>query len=83
MLREYLSMMSSTSSRQKKPLKKAFQIQTEGKGFTFVEVLSTCPTNWGKTPIEALKWLEENMIPYYPLGNYRTPEEEKTPEEEM
>ncbi len=64
----------------KKAIKKAFQIQTEGKGFTFVEVLSTCPTNWGKTPVEALKWLEENMIPYYPLGNYRAPEDE-SPEE--
>jgi len=67
--------------RAKKAIKKAFQLQTEGKGFTFVEVLSTCPTNWGKTPVEALKWLEENMVPYYPLGNYRTPEEEKKPEE--
>jgi len=49
----------------------------EGKGFTLVEVLSTCPTNWGKTPVEALKWLEESMIPYFPLGNYRNPEEVK------
>lgn len=61
----------------KRAIKKAFQAQMEGKGFTLVEVLSTCPTNWGKTPIESLKWLEENMIPYYPLGNYRTPEEVK------
>jgi len=61
----------------KKAIKKAFQIQMEGKGFTLVEVLSTCPTNWGKTPVEALKWLQENMIPYYPLGNFRTPEEVK------
>lgn len=59
----------------KKAIRKAFQAQMEGKGFTLVEVLSTCPTNWGKTPLEALKWLEENMIPYYPLGNYRSPEE--------
>lgn len=61
----------------KKAIKKAFQTQMEGKGFTLVEVLSTCPTNWGKTPVEALKWLQENMIPYYPLGNFRTPEEVK------
>lgn len=61
----------------KKAIKKAFQMQIEGKGFALVEVLSTCPTNWGKTPVEALKWLEENMIPYYPIGNYRTPEEGK------
>lgn len=64
-------------NQAKKAIKKAFQLQMEGKGFTFIEVLSTCPTNWGKTPIEALKWLQENMIPYYPLGNLRTPEEEK------
>jgi len=64
-------------NQAKKAIKKAFQTQMEGKGFTFIEVLSTCPTNWGKTPIESLKWLQENMIPYYPLGNLRTPEEEK------
>jgi 2-oxoglutarate ferredoxin oxidoreductase subunit beta len=61
----------------KKAIKKAFQAQMEGKGFTLVEVLSTCPTNWGKTPIESLKWLEENLIPYYPLGNFRNTEEVK------
>ncbi|HHU63066.1 MAG TPA: hypothetical protein GXZ32_02480 [Clostridiales bacterium] len=52
----------------KKAIKKAFEIQIKGKGFSIVEVLSTCPTNWGLTPIEALNWLKENMIPYYPLG---------------
>ena len=52
----------------KKAIKKAFQMQMEGKGFAMVEVLSTCPTNWGMTPQEALKWLEEKMIPQYPLG---------------
>ena len=59
----------------KKAIKKAFQAQMEGKGFSLVEVLSSCPTNWGKTPIEALKWLQENMIPYYPIGNFRNNEE--------
>lgn len=54
--------------KAKKAIKKAFQYQLEGKGFTMVEVLSICPTNWGLSPQEALKWLEENMIPYYPLG---------------
>ena len=39
-----------------------------GEGFTFIEVLSTCPTNWGLTPLKANEWLKENMIPYYPLG---------------
>ncbi len=52
----------------KKAIKKAFELQAQGKGFTLVEVLSTCPTNWGMTPKEALKWLETNMIPQYPLG---------------
>lgn len=64
-------------NQAKKAIKKAFQIQMEGKGFTIIEVLSTCPTNWGKTPVESLKWLQENMMPYFPLGNFRTPEEEK------
>lgn len=55
-------------AKAKKAIKKAFQYQMEGKGFTFVEVLSICPTNWGLSPQEAMKWLEENMMPYYPLG---------------
>lgn len=63
--------------KAKKAIKKAFEVQIEGKGFGIVEVLSTCPTNWGISPVDSLKWLEENMIPYYPLGNFRTPEEGK------
>ena len=55
----------------KKAIKKAFEMQLEGKGFALVEVLSTCPTNWGMDPMESLNWLEENMIPYYPLGTYK------------
>ena len=55
----------------KAAIKKAFQNQVEGKGFSLIEVLSTCPTNWGMTPENALKWLEENMMPYYPLGVYK------------
>ena len=43
----------------------------EGKGFSLIEVVSTCPTNWGKTPEGALQWLEENMLPYYPLCVYK------------
>ena len=62
--------------KAKKAIRKAFETQIAGKGFSIVEVLSTCPTNWGLAAIEAMKWLEENMIPYYPLGNFRTPEEE-------
>ncbi len=61
--------------KAKKAIKKAFECQLAGKGFSMVEVLSTCPTNWGMTPVNALQWLQENMVPYYPLGNYRTPEE--------
>jgi len=55
----------------KAAIKKAFQNQIDGKGFSLVEVLSTCPTNWGLTPEKALNWLEENMLPYYPLGVYK------------
>ena len=45
--------------------------QLDGKGFSLIEVVSTCPTNWGMTPVDALKWVEEKMIPYYPLGVYK------------
>jgi 2-oxoglutarate ferredoxin oxidoreductase subunit beta len=61
----------------KKAIKTAFQTQMEGLGFSLVEVLSTCSTNWGMSPLEALKWLEENMIPYYPLGDYKVIDEVK------
>ena len=54
--------------KAKNAIKKAFQNQIDGKGFSMVEVLSTCPTNWGLSPSEALKWLRENMMPYYTLG---------------
>ena len=54
----------------KAAIKKAFTAQLEGKGFTLVEVLSTCPTNWGLSPAQALQWLRDNMMPYYPLGVY-------------
>ena len=55
----------------KKAIRKAFEAQIAGKGFSMVEVLSTCPTNWGLTPQEALKWLKEKMIPQFPLGVYK------------
>ena len=55
----------------KKAILKAFKNQVEGKGFSLIEVVSTCPTNWGMTPQKALEWVDENMIPYYPLGVYK------------
>lgn len=54
--------------KAKKAMKKAFQAQIDGKGFSLVEVLSTCPTNWGLSPKEAMEWLRKNMMTYYPLG---------------
>jgi 2-oxoglutarate ferredoxin oxidoreductase subunit beta len=63
--------------KTKKLIKQAFMAQQKGLGFSMVEILSTCPTNWGLSPIEALKWLEENMIPYYPLKDFKVPEEVK------
>ena len=59
--------------KAKKAVRKAFETQSQRHGFSMVELLSTCPTNWGMTPVEALGWLRETMIPYYPLGNFRTP----------
>ena len=61
----------------KKIIEKAFKNQIEGKGFSLVEVISACPTNWGMTPENALKWIDEKMIPYYPLGIFK----EKSAEE--
>lgn len=62
----------------KKAIKKAFTNQIEKKGFSIVEVLSTCPTNWGLAPTEALAWLRENMMPVYPLGVYKDKTKEET-----
>ena len=55
----------------KKAILKAFKNQVEGKGFSLVEVVSTCPTNWGLTPDKACAFVEEKMIPFYPLGCYK------------
>ncbi len=57
--------------KAKKAIKKAFECQIKEIGFSIVEVLSTCPTNWGLSPAESMNWLAENMIPYYPLNNFR------------
>lgn len=61
----------------KKALKRAFQVQQLGLGFAFVSILSTCPTNWGLSPIDSLKWLQENMLPIYEMGELKVPEEVK------
>ena len=61
----------------RKAIKKAFQNQIEGKGFSLVEVVSACPTNWGMTPQQALNWVESDMLPYYPLGVYKDRSAEK------
>ncbi|MDD3920300.1 MAG: thiamine pyrophosphate-dependent enzyme [Eubacteriales bacterium] len=57
--------------RAKKAIRKAFEAQMERKGFSMIEVLSTCPTNWGKSAVEAMEWVESDMIPYYPLGVFK------------
>jgi len=58
-------------NRAKKAIRRAFQVQLAGLGFSMVELLSNCPTNWGLPPIESLKWIEEHMLPYYPVGDYK------------
>lgn len=60
--------------RAKKAIKKAFTYQLEGRCFSLVELVSTCPTNWGLTPDEAVKWAEDTLLSYYELGEYKTPE---------
>lgn len=57
--------------KAKKAIKKAFEVQLAGLGFGIVEVLSTCPTNWGMHPVDSLQWLRDNMMPKYPLGNFK------------
>ena len=60
--------------KAKKAIKKAFTYQMESRCFSLVELVSTCPTNWGLTPLESVEWAEENMLSYYQLGEYKTPE---------
>jgi len=55
----------------KKAIRTAFEVQIRGLGFSLVELLSTCSTNWGMTPVESLHWLENNMVPYFPLGDFK------------
>ena len=55
----------------KKAIKKGFENQINKRGYSIIEVVSTCPTNWGLSPAEAVNWLRDNMLPYYPLGVYK------------
>lgn len=60
--------------KAKKAIKQAFTYQLEGRCFSFVEIVSTCPTNWGMTPQEAIQWAEDTLLSYYELGDYKVPE---------
>jgi 2-oxoglutarate/2-oxoacid ferredoxin oxidoreductase subunit beta len=60
--------------RAKAAIKQAFTYQMEGRCFSLVEIVSTCPTNWGLSPLDSLKWTEETLLPYYKLGEFKTPE---------
>jgi len=55
----------------KRAIRTAFEVQKQGLGFSMVELLSTCPTNWGMTPANARIWLAEHMVPYYPIGDFK------------
>ena len=55
----------------KKAIRTAFETQVRGLGFSMVELLSVCPTNWGMTPEDSLQWIEDRMVPYYPIGDYK------------
>lgn len=59
--------------KARKAIKTAFEYQLEGRCFSFVELVSTCPTNWGLTPVEAVKWAEETLLTYYRLGEFKNP----------
>jgi 2-oxoglutarate/2-oxoacid ferredoxin oxidoreductase subunit beta len=76
---EYIARVSVSSPKYvikaKAAIKKAFEINLRGGNYCLVEVLSHCPTDWHMTPHQAVKWLEENMIPHYPLGEFKTPKE--------
>ena len=71
----YLERVTADSPKNvrkaKKAIKKAFQTQIDGAGYSLVEVVATCPTNWGMTPQDSFDWMRENLLPYYPLGVYK------------
>ena len=75
---ERVSLDSPANVRKaKKAVRKAFEVQERNLGFAFIEMLSTCPTNWGLSAVASIEWLRSSMIPYYPLGVFREPEEVK------
>ncbi len=55
----------------KKAIQTAFEVQVKGLGFSLVELLSICPTNWGMTPVDSMNWLTERMVSYYPIGDFK------------
>ena len=61
--------------KTKKAIRKAFEYQKLNKGTCFIEIVSNCPSGWKMTPVESNKWMEENMFPFYPLGDFKVPEE--------
>lgn len=75
----YVARVSVSSPRNviqtKRAIKKAFETQIKRLGFSLVEVLSQCPTNWHMTPVESIKWVDEAMTSYYPLGEFKVPKE--------
>lgn len=78
---QYVASVSVDSPKNvlqtKKAIKKAFEIQKAGLGFSFVSILSTCPTNWGMTPTKSLEWLRQNMMTHYTMGELKTPEQKE------
>lgn len=63
--------------KAKRMVRKAFEYQVNNTCFSFVEFLSTCPTNWGLSPVDSLAWMKKNMLPYYPLGEHKVPVEDE------
>jgi 2-oxoglutarate ferredoxin oxidoreductase subunit beta len=76
----YVARVSVSSPKNvaqaKMAVRKAFETQIKGLGYSLVEFLSQCPTNWHMTPVESVRWVEEQMVPYYPLGEFKVPKEE-------
>jgi 2-oxoglutarate ferredoxin oxidoreductase subunit beta len=62
--------------KAKRAIRQAFDYQLANRCFSFVEIVSTCPTNWGMTPVEAMQWAEDTLLPYYPLGDLKKPEDD-------